>query len=267
MEFNTHFFENYLKEAPLPLALERTLECHLLSKQTFQRPILDIGCGEGLFAKQLFKEKIDVGIDPNPKELQRASLYNAYHELYCCKGDKIPKENGSFNTILSNSVIEHIIDIDSVLKESHRLLSNTGYLYITVPTARFDEYTCMHQLFLALKLKTLSSKYRHHFNKFWAHHHYYTPQAWIEKFEKLGFHVEKYEEYGSKSTCMFNAFATPFSLIPFITKKFTNQWFINKKIRYFTAKVLSRIFKPLSTNPSTKKGTGGLILFCLKKQA
>src|SRR5579872_4953725 len=108
MRLNDEFFKNFLLEAPLPLALERTLECKILSTQKFQRPILDIGCGEGIFAKKLFNEKIDVGIDPNPSELERAQSYDAYDELIQCWGDQIPKKDGTFNTILSNSVMEHI---------------------------------------------------------------------------------------------------------------------------------------------------------------
>jgi len=63
MKFKSDFLYNYLKQAPISLAIERSFECEILSKQKFQRPILDIGCGEGLFALILFDEKINVGID------------------------------------------------------------------------------------------------------------------------------------------------------------------------------------------------------------
>ena len=33
MKFNTNFLKNYLELAPIPLALERTLECEILSKE------------------------------------------------------------------------------------------------------------------------------------------------------------------------------------------------------------------------------------------
>jgi len=90
MRFKDNFFYNYVKVAPIPLALERSLECDILSKKTFARPILDIGCGEGIFARVLFDEKIDVGIDPNARELKRARELDAYDELIECFGDKIP---------------------------------------------------------------------------------------------------------------------------------------------------------------------------------
>ena len=72
MIFNPNILEKYLGETPIPLALERALEGEIYQSLPFERPILDLGCGEGLFAKIVFAEKIDTGIDPNPKELKRA---------------------------------------------------------------------------------------------------------------------------------------------------------------------------------------------------
>ena len=57
MRFKDNFLLNYLKKAPVPLAVERSLECEILSRQEFVRPILDIGCGEGIFASVLFRGK------------------------------------------------------------------------------------------------------------------------------------------------------------------------------------------------------------------
>lgn len=266
MEFNTDFFENYLKEAPLPLALERTLECTLLSQQPFERPILDIGCGEGLFAKKLFKEKLDLGIDPNPDELERAQFHNAYHALLQCSGDAIPRQDGSFNTILSNSVMEHIPDIDKVLQEAHRLLSAKGRLYLTLPTTRFDQYTLFHQLIKKFRLSRLSQRYSQFFNQFWAHYHYYEPSDWIARFERLGFQVIICQEYGSKRTCLLNAMLTPLSIIPFIAKKVTNRWFVWEGFRKYSANLLSGLFAAFAIEPPVKEGAGGLVFFALQKQ-
>ena len=61
------FVSKYISKAPLALALERSFECHILSQNTYEHPILDLGCGDGIFASILFKDKIDVGIDPNKR--------------------------------------------------------------------------------------------------------------------------------------------------------------------------------------------------------
>ena len=126
MKINTKFLENYATQAPLALAFERVMECRILSRQTFERPILDIGCGEGLFAHVLFTEKIDTGIDPNARELQRAHALGGYHELIECFGDSIPRPDGAYQTVLSNSVVEHIPNLGPVLREAFRLLALEG---------------------------------------------------------------------------------------------------------------------------------------------
>jgi ubiquinone/menaquinone biosynthesis C-methylase UbiE len=267
MEFNNNFLKTYLIDAPLPLALERTLECNILSKKSFPRPILDIGCGEGLFAKKLFKEKIDVGIDPNPKELRRAKSYDAYDELIQCKGDRIPKKDGLFNTIFSNSVLEHIPEIDSVLAEAHRLLSAEGTLYLTLPTNRFEQYTVTYQLLKKLKLGRLQKRYAQGFNQFWAHYHCYSTDEWSAKFKQNGFEVVEVQEYASKKTCLFNALSAPCSIIPFITKKTSNRWIVLPAIRRLTSSALHFIFKSYALERPVAPGEGGLVFFSLKKES
>lgn len=266
MRFNDNFFKNFLLDAPLPLALERAMECKLLSTKEFRSPILDIGCGEGIFAKKLLKEKIEVGIDPNQSELNRARFYDAYDELIHCWGDKIAKKDGVFNTILSNSVLEHIPEIDKVLVEAHRLLSDEGIMYLTLPTNRFDQYTIVAQILAKLRLKGLQKYYQRGFNKFWAHYHYYNTDDWIKKFERNGFSVVEFQEYASKGVCLFNAASIPFSFFPFVTKKLFNRWFLFPRLRKFTAYILHALFKPLTDNPTAEAGRGGLVFFCLAKR-
>ena len=79
--FRSDFLANYTACAPLALAFERTLECRILSQQRFERPILDLGCGDGLFARVLFAEPIDTGVDPSEQELRKADRTGLYQEL------------------------------------------------------------------------------------------------------------------------------------------------------------------------------------------
>jgi SAM-dependent methyltransferase len=271
MKFKEDYFNLYLKEAPLPLAIERYFECEILSQKDFTRPILDIGCGEGMFAKILFDEKIDVGIDPNQRELQRAVEYGAYEELINCYGDDIPKESEVFNTIFSNSVLEHIPEINKVLKEANRLLSKSGKMYITVPTNLFDHYSMIFQILSLLGFTKIAERFRGFFNKFWAHHHYYDQKGWVELFKRNGFSVIEIREYANKSICLLDDFLAPFSFVPFLTKKRSNRWFLFPKFRFWVAKVLGAVFSPFikylskDADTLTKKQKGGLIFFELEK--
>ena len=157
---NTNPIYDYVAMAPLALAFERIMECRILSEQTFERPVLDLGCGEGLFAKMLFVEQVDTGIDPNQHELDRARELEAYAEVIQCKGDNIPKPDGSYNTILSNSVIEHIPDIIPILNEAYRLLKPDGRMYLTVPSDKFEQYTLGSQFLSFFGMQELQKKFR-----------------------------------------------------------------------------------------------------------
>lgn len=92
---------------------------------------MDIGCGEGLFAKNVFAEKIDTGVDLYSRELDRARELDAYEELIQTKGNAIGKPSGSYKTVFSNSVPEHIPDIEPVFGEVYRLLAPRGKFYVT----------------------------------------------------------------------------------------------------------------------------------------
>ncbi|NQT27546.1 class I SAM-dependent methyltransferase [candidate division KSB1 bacterium] len=265
MKFKENFLYNYLVEAPTSLAIERSLECEILSKQEFARPILDLGCGEGMFAYLLFDEKIDVGIDPNRRELARAKEYGMYHELLQCYGDNIPKEANSFNTILSNSVLEHIPNLKPVLREASRLLSDDGKFYLTVPTHLFDQYTIGYQFLSLFKLRGLAEKYRVFFNKFWSHYNYYTKDKWEELFKECGFKVVAYQEYDSRAICTLNDFLAPFAFLGFLIKKLFNRWVLFKKVRGVYIFPVYLLVKYLMKRCEKGK-PGGIIFFTLSKR-
>lgn len=265
IKFKKDFLCNYLKEAPIPLAVERSLECEIMSKQQFFPPVLDLGCGEGLFTYVLFAEKIDVGIDPNKKELKRAKEYRAYKELIKCFGHDILKESCSYNTIFSNSVLEHIQDIGSVLKEVHRLLTPTGRFYVTVPTEFFDHYTVLYQLFSLLGLNRLRERYRLWYNRFWKHYHYHSPEKWKTLFQEYDFEVINVQGYCPKRVCFFNDLLIPFCIPNFFTKKVLNRWILFPRIRKIYAPFLCRTLKFILRTTSLDVKKSGIVFFALKK--
>lgn len=267
LKFKTDFFQRYLTVAPLPLAIERSWECEVQSRQDFRRPVLDVGCGEGIFAWGLFSDNIDVGIEPNPRELQRTREINLYDELIECYGDNIPKDERSFRTIFSNSVMEHIPDIEPVLKEVHRLLTNDGVVYLTLPTDKFDHYSWGYQILSGLGLNNLAAKYLQIFNRFWAHYHFYCLADWERLFDSCGFKIREQFEYASKAQCLFNNFMSPLCIFAFIIKKLTNRWFLFPRLRQLTTRLVHvPLFSSFAKLQKQPAGKGGLIFFALEKQ-
>ena len=261
---NSGIVLDYIAMAPLALAFERVMECRILAHQTFERPILDIGCGEGLFAKILFSERLDTGIDPNPRELERACELGAYEELIECSGDAIPKADGSYRTVLSNSVIEHIPDIQPVLLEAYRLLAPGGRMYLTVPSNRFDEYTWISEFLKALGLNNLRKRFGVFFNRFWVHYHYHTLEHWREIAITAGFEVVEAHTYGPRRACLLNDFLVPFSVPEYLTKKFLNRWTLFPRLRRVILAPFA-LLGSLILRGAEKCEAGGLVFLSLRK--
>jgi SAM-dependent methyltransferase len=264
MRFGQDTFYRYLCEAPLPLALERALECDLLQRQVFQRPILDVGCGDSIFASRVFAEPIDVGLDPNGGEIERARSYGAYGELLQCRGDAIPKPDGSFNTIFSNSVLEHIEDIGPVLDEMRRVLSPEGVVYLTLPTEKFEEHTVVYQTLSLLGLGSAARSYAGWFNKFWRHFHAYPVAGWTQLFERHGFTVKEQIEYCPRTIGVLDDALAPLCLPNFVAKKSLNRWFVWPGLRTLSAYVPYLMFRNYAkVQPGIRDG--GLVFFALRK--
>ena len=264
MYFRQNILQTYLSTVPIPLALERVVECEIYKKCSYAAPILDIGCGEGVFAKLLFQDMIDTGVDPNPKEIEKAKEIGAYHELLVCKGDSIPKPDNSYMTIISNSVLEHIPNIDAVLKEIYRLLIPGGRFYFTVPSNYFDRYTIANILLTKLGFGFAAKRYRKFFNSFWKHFHYYSLSQWEHIVVQHGFEIIDAYTYNPRRNCLLNDFLIPFSFPGFVIKKITNRWILFPKIRRYLMSHLSWIFfRFLPKNDRCRDG--GLVFIALTK--
>ena len=262
--FNENFFHRYLRLAPIPLALERSIECEILAQENFERPVLDIGCGEGIFAHVLFQDKVDCGLDPNPTEISKAHDYESYTELVRCFGHEIPKKSSSFQTIFSNSVLEHIPDILPVLKEAHRILKPQGNFYVTVPTNYFRENYILSYLFKTIGLSKLSEKIALGYNQFWAHYHDHPIPEWIDLFNESGFTLVKHTPYCPPRTALLNDFFTPLSLYSFLCKRIFNKWNLNTPLHRIKVKLAHKALVHL-TSPLNQSGDGCICFFHLTK--
>ncbi len=103
--------------------------------------VLDVGCGQGDMTKKLLSR-----IDPEVS----ITLYGI-DGISSCKNKQItftsidlekgifPYQDGYFDVVYSNQVIEHILDKDTFLSESHRVLKKGGlFICSTENTASVD---------------------------------------------------------------------------------------------------------------------------------
>ena len=261
----TETLKVYLQYAPNALAVERSWEIELLSKENFVRPILDIGCGEGIFGRILTSVPIEFGLDPNAREISRAKKLGAYQQLINANGANIPLEDDSIQTVISNSTLEHIPNLDEVMIEIHRVLKIQGHLYVTLPTNNFDHYAIASLTLERVGLTNLALRYRRQFNRFWAHYNFMHPHQWEKYFNSLGFEVEEKIGYGKKWACVLNEFTAPFSIIAFINKKVMNKWTFSNRFKLFYSTPLRKIFEKTSSSFIEDLDKAGLIYFKLVK--
>ena len=245
---NSEFLGPYARLVPLPLALERAVECMHFTAVPLHRPILDLGCGDGIFASILFAEPVDTGIDPDARELEVARGRGAYRELIECSGAAIPRPEGAYRTIFSNSVLEHIPDVEPVLREMNRLLHPEGYVYVTIPTHRFDHETIGNQVLTSLRARGLARRWRAMFRRFWNLYNIHHPDDWRAMFERAGFVIDHSFEYEPRSMYLVKEALMPVSLPGAVAKRSLNRWVVTpqwlRRILIAPALVVFRRFLP-----------------------
>ncbi|OQW92807.1 MAG: hypothetical protein BWK78_00540 [Thiotrichaceae bacterium IS1] len=125
-----------------------------------QTIIADIGCGRGGFVTFLNKTGWNancVGVDidfkslPNtPSKVQDESKYKILFREG--KAVELPFPNNSQELLTYFHVLEHIVGIDIVLQEAHRVLKDTGHILIEVPDAeRYKEYPIGSAFWLSIR--------------------------------------------------------------------------------------------------------------------
>lgn len=202
--------------------------------------MLDVGCGDGLFASVLFADQIDTGIDLDPGEIACAEKTGAYRELICCPGSEIPKPAASFRTALSNSVLEHIPALPPVLREVHRVLMRGGTFYFTVPTDQFEQHALLTRLLRWLHLNGLAARYRRWYNRFWRHFNAHHPDEWKKLATEAGFEVLEMIRYNPPSTTTRNDCLTPLALFSSVLKRWTGRWVLAPALRQMLLGSLAR---------------------------
>ena len=179
-DFLTELLETYWF-AP-PVALWRAIELRVAAEERYRRPILDLGCGDGLIARVLFGpgRSVDVGFDPWWEQLREAASSSVYAHVDLADAAHMPYADGSFATVFSNSVLEHIPTPEPVLREAGRVLQPGGHLIFTVPSDAFRWLLDGYQRRQRAGDAEGAEAYAASVDVRLAHFHYHTPDQWRE---------------------------------------------------------------------------------------
>jgi SAM-dependent methyltransferase len=185
------FLWRHLVDLPAFRALLRAVEARSYQDLLpLHEPVLDVGCGDGHFASVAFPRPLATGIDPASSVLREARERGAYNLLARAMGDALPYADGAFATVVSNSVLEHIPDLEPVLVEISRVLRPAGRFIFCVPGDRFAELLFFTQLFRRLRLEGLAAGYERYFNRISRHHHCDGPDVWAGRLAGAGLQLD-----------------------------------------------------------------------------
>ena len=146
---------------------------------------IDIGCGDGKLTEILLSrigKRSLVGIDPDPRKTAEAKSRDIYTTVHTCGADQIPEPSESFDFAISNSVLEHIPELDLVLMETARVLRRGGIFCLTVPHVGFHA-----QLRGPILPGITRAKYEARLDRRMAHVRYLSVAEWQEILDRHGF--------------------------------------------------------------------------------
>ncbi len=194
-EAPSRFLRPMMGELPYFRALLRAVEAEFYDDFELAAPVLDLGCGDGLFAHQVFEQTLEAGIDPALASLREAKSYGAYRLLAQSVGARLPFPSGHFRSAISNSVLEHIPDLQPVLNETGRVLASGSLFLFCVPNQRWPQKLWLSGWLGRLGLNRLAAAYVRLFTRISRHINMLSPEEWEQRLQRAGFSVERYWHY------------------------------------------------------------------------
>lgn len=216
----------HLKDLPYFRALLRAVEARFYEDISLPGPVLDLGCGDGHFASLTFQEALDMGLDPWWGPISEASTRSSYKSLVCAEGDRMPYASDYFSSAVSNSVLEHIPDLNPVLQETARVLKPGAPFIFCVPNHRFLDTLSISTWLDKIKLGGLADLYRSFFNRISRHYNCDSYGTWKERLEQYGFVIEDWWDYFPQTALHVLEWGHYFGVPAWVSKLIFDRWIL-----------------------------------------
>lgn len=216
----------HLRDLPYFRALLRAVEARFYEDISLPGPVLDLGCGDGHFASLAFQEPLEMGLDPWWGPIQEAGTRSSYQDLVCAEGDHMPYPSDYFSSAVSNSVLEHIPDLDPVIKETARVLKPGAPFIFCVPNHRFLSTLSISNGLDKIKLRGLADLYRGFFNRISRHYNCDSYETWKERLEKFGFMIEDSWDYFPPAALHVLEWGHYFGVPSWVAKLIFGRWIL-----------------------------------------
>ncbi len=214
----------HLRELPAFRALLRAVEARFYADLPLPRPVLDLGCGDGHFASVAFDGPLEAGLDPWWGPLSEARGRRAHRLLVQAEGGRMPYPDGTFATVVSNSVLEHIPVVQPVLAEVARVLQPGGLFYFCVPGPDFLPLLSVGRALDRVGLRGLEDSYRAFFNRISRHYHCDGPEVWGRRLEMAGLRLRCWWPYFPPRALVALEWGHYLGLPALVCKGLTGRW-------------------------------------------
>jgi 2-polyprenyl-6-hydroxyphenyl methylase/3-demethylubiquinone-9 3-methyltransferase len=142
--------------------------------------VLDVGCGEGVFAAELVGAGASVvGVDVAEEPLRRGRERHPELDLRLAGGEaswSLPDD--AFDVVWAGEVVEHVVDTGAWLSELRRVLRPGGRLLLTTPA---------HGPLTRLRLAVDERAFAERFHPLADHVRFYTRRSLAAVLVELGF--------------------------------------------------------------------------------
>ena len=255
-------FAAYYTFSPTALALRECERLRVARTISLEEPILDVGCGDGLFARLAYPGKQSWGIDINPTEVRRAQASSAYSTLICGSICDVDLPHGFFASAIANCSLEHVPDLDAALRNIKSALRPGGSFVLIVPTPRWTDYLATVEALRGIGLHALAQAYSDGLNKVFSHIHLYDEKEWERRLLSAGFTDIKSEPIVEHAlSWTFDVFLYP-SAFAYLTKKLTGRWVVAPGLRFITADAARNLASRVAELAPKSKGAGEYLISC-----
>jgi SAM-dependent methyltransferase len=245
----------YTQERPLFISLIRSKEAWIWQRyQPLKTPVLDLGCGDGFFAKIAFG-KIDTGVDLADSRIDEAKQLKVYKRLIVYNGTRLPFRAKAFPTVVSNCVLEHVESLTDLLSEINRVLIPGGLFITTVATNAWENNLWGKKVFGKYYALWMRKKQKH-VNLF-------TLNQWKRVFSRSGFEIQQIIGYLSPTACRLIELCHYVGIPNLVAYKLSGKWVPFKFMRaLFPGEYLERLMMS-----KVNLGKSGALFLVLRKSS
>jgi ubiquinone/menaquinone biosynthesis C-methylase UbiE len=217
-----------------------------------EKPVLDLCCGDGYFCSLFAPTGVAAGCDFSLAALRQAHHREQYGLVACADVARgIPFQGESFQTVVSNSSLEHVKNVDVTLQEVSRVLKKGGRFYTTFASSfSYDWWPCGQQ---ALR----------RYIEYQPVYNYPPIEEWQERMGKAGLHVVGHQYYLSRAATRLMVFLDYHFSRVYVTRDRTLTRPVIRLMRTIPPRLWARLWKTAFARvqiPMGERGGGILIV-------